>query len=229
MLSGRVAKDFPAIQLLGSSFVSRTVPSIGLLARNLNDLTGVAFSLEELQMNHDMDDLFDYGDRVPIVPLERDLSYGGVPGLPDEELADPVELERQAFIADWWPILSLPVKSDDGGIRPEIDEDGHLNWGAFGTVDFERLHGPFDKARYKADKLEEDVRDAVNTLGMISARLPAETVNSIQARLRDDSFDIDDLEGADEYGFARFYSRIKRLRSEIRNLRQFSWEHRNAE
>jgi hypothetical protein len=179
-------------------------------------------------MNYDMDERFDYGDRLPIVPVERDQSYGGVPGLPDEELADPAELERQAMIADWGPILSLPVKSVYGGFRPALDEFGHIE-GAFGTVDFERLHGPFDKARYKADKLEEDVRDAVITLGIISARLPAESVNSLQERLRDDSFDIDDLEGADEYGFARFYTRIKRLRSEIRELRQFSWEHRNAE
>jgi hypothetical protein len=180
-------------------------------------------------MNHDMDDRFDYGDRLPILPVERDQGYGSVPGLPDEELTDPAELERQAMIVDWGPILSLPVQSVYGGIRPAIDEDGHLNWGAFGTVDFGRLHGPFDKARYKANKLEEDVRDAVNTLGMISARLPAESVNSLQAQLRDDSFDIDDLEGADEYGFSRFYTRIKRLRTEIRELRQFSWEHRNSE
>ena len=180
-------------------------------------------------MIHGMDDLFDYGDRVPIVPVGRDQSYGGVPGLPDEELADPAELERQAFIADWGPILSLPVKSDDGGIRPEIDEDGHLNWGAFGTVDFERLHGPFDKARFKADKLEEQVRDAVITMDMIATRLTPERVNSIQARFQNDSYIIDDLEDADEYGFARWYTRIRRLRSEIRELRQHSWESRNSE
>jgi hypothetical protein len=180
-------------------------------------------------VNYDMDERFDDDDGLSIVRVERDQGFGSVPGLPDEELADPAELERQAMIADWGPILSLPVKSVYGGIRPAIDEFGHLDWGAFGTADFERLHGPFDKARYKADKLEEDVRDAVITLGMISARLPAESVNSIQARLRDDSFDIDDLEGADEYGFARFYTRVKRLRSEIRELRQFSWEHRDSE
>ena len=107
-------------------------------------------------MNHDMDDLFDYGDRVPIVPLERDQSYGGVPGLPDEELADPAELERQAFVADWGPILSLPVKSADSGIRPEIDEDGLPLPGVENGV---RRNG--DGGRKREEKL--DVHEHVGT------------------------------------------------------------------
>ena len=179
-------------------------------------------------MNYEMDELFDYGDRVPIVRVGRDQSYGGVPGLPDEELADPAELERQAFIADWGPILSLPVKSVDGGIRPEIDEDGHLNWGAFGTADFERLHGPFDKARFKADKLEEEVRDAAIMLDMVSARLTPQRMDSIRARFEYDAYIIDDLHD-DDFGFARWYLRVKRLQSEIQDLRQHSWESRNSE
>lgn len=178
-------------------------------------------------MNHDMDALFDYGDRVPIVPLERDQSLGGVPGLPDEELAGPAELERQAFIADWGPVLSLPVKSADGGIRPEIDEDGHLNWGAFGTADFERLHGPFDKPRFKADKLEEEVRDAEVMLEMVLARLIPQRMNSIRARVESDAYIIDDLH-EDEFGFARWYLRVKRLRSEIQDLRQHNWGNLNS-
>ena len=50
-------------------------------------------------MDYDMDERFDYGERLPIMPVERDQSYGGVPGLPDEELADPVPavLPRRSF------------------------------------------------------------------------------------------------------------------------------------
>lgn len=50
-----------------------------------------------------------------------------------------------------------------------------------------------------------------------SAILPPQKLTA-QARLRDDCFDIDDLEDTGEYGYARFYTGIKRLRSEIREL-----------
>ena len=39
---------------------------------------------------------------------------------------------------------------------------------------------------------------------------------------------IDDLND-DEFGFARWYLRAKRLRSEILERRQHSWESRNSE
>ena len=126
-------------------------------------------------MNYETDDRFDDYESLSIARIERDNGYGSVPGLPDEELADPAELARQAFIADWGPVLSLPVRGVYGGFRPAIDEEGELDWGAFGTVDFERLQGPFDKTRYKADKLEEQVRDAAITLDMIAARLTPES------------------------------------------------------
>ena len=159
--------------------------------------------------------------RLVAVRVERSSGYGSVPGLEDEELADPAELERQIMLAEWGPILALPVKSVRGGFRPALDEFGHLA-GAFGTMDFERLHGRFDKARYKADKLLEEVRCAVIMLGMISARIPWQTVNALQAKLKDPAFDLDSVSDPDEFGFARWYLRIKRLKAEIRQLRDLS-------
>ncbi len=100
--------------------------------------------------------------RVPFwvwLEAHKTNPYGSVPDLPDEELADPRELERQAFIKDWGPILALPVRGSRMTIRPAIDEDGDLNWGAFGTVDFERYAPTFDRTKYKLGKLTEQWRD----------------------------------------------------------------------
>ena len=36
-----------------------------------------------------------------------------------------------------------------------MDEDGKVNWGAFGTVDFESYRPQFSKLRYKIEKLKE--------------------------------------------------------------------------
>lgn len=175
-------------------------------------------------MNQEPDDRYDNEPRFALVRVERDHGYGSVPGLEDEELADPAELERQAMLADWGPILALPVKPVQSRIRPTYNQEGNPDWGAFGTRDYELMYGPVNyvnKPRYKAEKLDEEVRNAVSMLGMISARLPAETVNALQAKLRDNSLDPDSLDNADEFGFARWYTRIKRLRTEVRELRQF--------
>ena len=40
--------------------------------------------------------------------LDRVSGYGSVEGLDEEELADPVELERQVILKELWPILYLP-------------------------------------------------------------------------------------------------------------------------
>ena len=92
-----------------------------------------------------------------LIQVERQSGYGSVPGLDDSELADPVELERQVFVQEWGPVLALPVMGSRSGFHPGRDELGRLDWGAYGTVDFERLYGSFDKARYKADKLREEL------------------------------------------------------------------------
>ncbi len=112
---------------------------------------------------------------VPVSPLlaeQKRNPYGSVEGLDDEELADPAELERQAFIADWGPILALPVRTRRGWVQPSIDENGNVDWGAFGTVDFERSMGPCDKLRYKADRLQEKRRDVLIMYSIVSNRLP---------------------------------------------------------
>ena len=70
--------------------------------------------------------------------------FGTVEGLDDSELADPDELERMVYRDELAPVLALPVSGDRCSLRPAVDEDGRLDWGAFGTVDFERMY-PFNK------------------------------------------------------------------------------------
>jgi len=53
-----------------------------------------------------------------LLKVEQGVSYGSVPGLDDDELADPAELERWMMIQEWGPILVLPVRDQQGGIRP---------------------------------------------------------------------------------------------------------------
>lgn len=161
-----------------------------------------------------------------LIRVERNRGYGHVPGLQDDELADPHELERQVMIADWGPILALPCKAYSGGIRPVLDEFGHLDWGAFGTVDFSRIRPEFDKARYKADRLAEEQQDAINMLSIMKGHLSEEArtvvVTQIRAGLKDPYL----LEDADRQGFARWWLRAQRLGRQIQALRKYSYYRR---
>jgi hypothetical protein len=88
-----------------------------------------------------------YADaEVDDAPVSAALSmkknrYGSVPGLDDEELASPEELERQVLLEEWGPVLALPVRGRRNPIQPVIDENGGLDWGAFGLA-----HGNHVKA-----------------------------------------------------------------------------------
>jgi len=66
-------------------------------------------------------------DDVPVSPLlseERRNRYGSVPGLDDEELAEPWELERQAMLQEWGPVLALPVRTKRGWVQRGFPLDG---------------------------------------------------------------------------------------------------------
>ncbi len=147
-------------------------------------------------------------------------------GLMGDEDATLVQLERLAFMMDWGPIMELPVRNDRGRIRPAIDENGQLDWGAFGTVDFGRLREPFDVARYKANLLQEELRWNVILLETVAGRVPVGAQIRILELGRRGGLDLDQVDDPDEWCFARRYLRIKRLRMEIRELRELSDQRR---
>ena len=163
-------------------------------------------------------------DGIPVSPLlsEQGNRYGSVPGLPDEELADPWELERAVMLEEWGPVLALPVRHRKRPIRPNIDENWGLDWGAFATVDFERTTGGFDKARYKADKLKEELRDTIMMMSVVSGRLPR-AKRQVLKLLRTGVIDLEHIESLDMYQMARYYLRALRLHREIRQLKDVSW------
>ncbi|MFH1616463.1 MAG: hypothetical protein ABIG61_15420, partial [Planctomycetota bacterium] len=105
-----------------------------------------------------------------LLQRERKDRYGSVPGLDDSELANPDELERMVYREEFGPILALPIQGNRCSLRPAIDEDGSVSWGAFGTVDFERMY-PFNKVLYKADKLREQIKNVLIMFSIVNERL----------------------------------------------------------
>ncbi len=160
------------------------------------------------------------GFEVPeSVLLRKELGnkYGSVSGLDDSELADPDELERQVFMQEFGPVLALPVKGRST-IRPEMDESGNVDWGAFGSVDFERYCGGFDKVRYKVDKLKEQMKDVLIIASIVKSRLPIKAAYLVLKYLKLGLIGLDDVVSNDMLALARLYLRVERLRGEIRQL-----------
>ena len=158
------------------------------------------------------------GVRYGPVVRERPDRYGSVPGLDDEELADPEELDRWAMHQQWGPIMDLPVRRRHRWIRPDVDD------GAFASVDFARLYGTFDKFRYKADKLREELESQLIMLSIIIDRVPGCSKYIILRYLNMGVIDLDHIENPDMHAIARRHLRCRKLRRQIHRLRQLSRE-----
>lgn len=165
------------------------------------------------------------GERIEVpgsavITIRRSRGWGSVPGLEDDELLDEQELERWLEQQDWGPVLALPVKKRSSTLKPSIDEGGRVDWGAFGTVDFERMYGSFDKARYKADILREKLKDVLITLDIVRRRLPPAgylVLKLVQMGIiSSDHVTSDDVQAA-----LRLRRKAQQLRDEIADLRAF--------
>ena len=169
-------------------------------------------------------------DDVPVSPLfseERRNRYGSVPGLDDEELAEPWELERQVILQEWGPVLALPVRTRRGWVQPGYDEDFGMDFGAFASVDFDRIRPEFDKALYKADKLSEQRRDVLIMLSIVKERLPKARYKVLKY-VKLGILDLGDIADEDMRGYARLYLRALSLQKQIAELREASWSRRKA-
>jgi hypothetical protein len=158
---------------------------------------------------------------VPAVELQRERQrtrYGTLKDLPDEELAEPDELERVVYKEMWWPILRLPQQRWECPIRPNMDEDGRVDWGAFGTVDFESYRPQSSKLLYKAEQMKEELKERVIQLYTISDRIPGRAKWKILQLVRKGILDTDDIEDWDMWQLAVGYVRALRLRREIQRM-----------
>ena len=153
--------------------------------------------------------------------VRKDM-YGSVPGLDDSELANPDELERMVYREELAPILALPIQGKKYSIRPAIDEDGSFDWGAFGTVDFEQMY-PFNKVLYKADKLNEQLKNVLIMFSIVNERLEPKAKYTVLKYLKKGIIELEHMVNNDMRALGRLYLRIRRLRKEIAELREAGW------
>ena len=162
-----------------------------------------------------------------IKPVHKD-KYGGVTELDEEELADPEELERQINREVWGPVLMLP-KPKLSGHNPGWDWSVDVDFSAFASVDFDRTQPQFDKLRYKADKLNEEVKDLIIRFEVIKERIPGRAKYAVLRRVESGVLDIGDIPNCEMYFLAELYMRIRRMQKEVERLREASSQKRLAQ
>ena len=156
---------------------------------------------------------------------ERKNRYGSVAGLADEELADPDELERQILREQWWPVLRLP-QPRCRVFSPGWDWSVDVDFDAFASVDFERTQPEFDKLRYKADRLNAEVKDLIIRFDIVKERVPGKAKYAVLRYVERGSLELADIPNAEMYFLAELYLRIRRMQKEVGRLREVSQRQR---
>ncbi|MFH1613800.1 MAG: hypothetical protein ABIG61_01770 [Planctomycetota bacterium] len=156
-----------------------------------------------------------------VLKVQRPDRYGKVEGLPDEELADPDEIERCVLRAGLEPVLLLPIPKSKW-YSPAWDTHTDVDFNAFASVDFDRLRPEFDKARYKADKLKEQLRDVLITFAMLNERVKKKVKYKLLKLVRIGRIEADQIKDWDMWQLAKYYMRAVRLCEEIRRLHKYS-------
>ena len=172
-------------------------------------------------------EVFD-GVEVPVSPLlkrQRSSRYGSIAELDDEELIEPAEIERMYLKSEFAPILALPVKTRTGWVRPNVDEDGTIELGAFGTVDFDK-YVQFDKALYKAEKLKEELFNERLMIEIVSSHIKTTAKYKVMKYVLKGILDVEDIVDVEMYCLARRCLRARRLQREIAELQERSKERR---
>lgn len=161
---------------------------------------------------------------VRIMPL-CDRSYGKIADLPEDEepAADPDELERIYYKEVWGPIFQIS-KPKPAAYTPAWDYATSVDYDAFASADFERLMPAFDRARYKADKLKEQLKDLSILIGIINGRIPGKAKYKVLRCVRTGIIEADDIraDSWDMWQLAKLYVRALRLKKEIAELHNTS-------
>ena len=163
-----------------------------------------------------------------LLRLERGNRYGSVPGLDDEELAGPDELERMVYREEWGPAFLLP-KPKSKRFNPAWDWSVDVDFNAFASADFERTQPKFNVTRFRVEKLEEQRKDVLLMVALLNDRIKSKAKYKLFMHVLSGIIDVDDIRDWDMWQFARYSLRSVRLKEQIKELRKKSRQGRQEE
>jgi hypothetical protein len=154
-----------------------------------------------------------------LLKQEKSSRYGGVPDLPDGELAGQDELERFVAQQEFGPVLLLPKPKADR-YKPAWDASQDPDFNAFLSEDFKQSQPKFDKLGYKVDRLKDERKNVLLMVAMLRARISGMEKDSVLKYVDAGVIDADDIENWDMWQLAKLYLRSVRIRKEIKQLEE---------
>ena len=169
---------------------------------------------------------FEVYDGVEIAPPAilrrlRTNKYGSIADLPDDELASPDELE-QAYYQELFGQVFHISKPKPVSHNPAWDCYTDIDFNAFASVDFDRMKPEFDKAKYKADRLKEQLKDLAIVISIINGRIKGKAKYKILRYARTGIIDTDDIGNWDIWQLAKLYLKALGLRKQVIELQEIS-------
>jgi hypothetical protein len=155
------------------------------------------------------------------------FELGTLEDIPDEELADPDELERAYYRELWGPVFQIS-KPKSSSYNPVWDCHTDVDFNAFASVDFDRHRPAFDVTRYKADKLKSQLKDLVILIEMLNERVKDKAKYRILKYVRAGVINVDDINNWDMWLLAKLYMKTLGLRKQIIELCETS-KHRREQ
>ena len=117
--------------------------------------------------------------------------------------------------------MALGVKGKRWTFQPSVDESGKYE-GAFGSADFDRIRPEFDKAKYKAQRIREQLDDLVILIGIVKERLPGNAKYLVLKFLRMGVIDMEHIVNEDMLALAGLELRARRLQQDVAKLQEAS-------
>jgi hypothetical protein len=114
----------------------------------------------------------------------------------------------------------LPKRPSSGGQRRGWRWDADRVDDPFDSIDFLRERAPLDRARYKADKLREELRDVAIRLSIVNERVPGKAKYLVLKQLSMGAIELDHVLDEDLWALGRLHLRAQRLRREIREIEE---------
>lgn len=142
-----------------------------------------------------------------IVRVQRNIGYGSVADLDDEELADVHELQCLAAWAQYGPVLALPGRYGQTG-RVVLDDDGEIDWDRIGPARGRRRR-PQQK-RTGAGEL----RRLLGLISLLTERVPGTAKYAVLRYVRMGVLRPEHVRSADLRAVAQLEARARSLQQE---------------
>lgn len=158
---------------------------------------------------------------IPVSPVLKVVRQSD--GCEDQDAIEWSEVHRLMYEQMWGPILALPTTKDDFFMKGNW-EDG-VDVSAFGTHDFKRMHGGFEKYFFALKEAERELKHVLLVFEMVFDRVDDPGKYLVLKDVAKGIIEPGMCEG-DMWRAAVWFLRAEAVREKIQQIKDAWWCHR---